>query len=280
MNDRRRLLLIAAATTLASLGVGAYAVSRLRTDARRQAWQDARKDAYQKLQAQFPAPETDGMIARDGLAAFLRFWDAQMLLRLQRAPYTLDGQQRDILHSGSVLNPPASAGDIGALQDRLGVRLPPSMRALLALSNGIKATSDYANEKFDFLRCAQIDWLNHIDQGLIDIWNKEGFDATDAEYSVYGPKQDSVKIRARYMKHSIAISPVVDGGVYLLNPQITFADGEMEVWDFSVKLPGANRYQSLYPLLEIHCSNQCTELDGQHVDYLLKQQLGPIPPRT
>jgi hypothetical protein len=90
---------------------------------------------------------------------------------------------------------------------------------------------------------------------------------TDREYFKYGKGQDPVVMRAEYMPELICLTPVVDGGALLLNPAVRFPNGEMEAWDFSVKHPGAIRYESLGQLLESQCESDCWLLDEWSVTY-------------
>ena len=74
-------------------------------------------------------------------------------------------------------------------------------------------------------------------------------DATDDEYFVYGPEQNPIHIRGKYMKSCLKISSDQDGHVFLLNPEIVTDDDEWEAWAFDAKLPGAYRYKTFEDLM-------------------------------
>jgi hypothetical protein len=131
----------------------------------------------------------------------------------------------------------------------------------LQQANGVSAVIDYGSESLEFFPTRQIAWLQDLDRQLVQIWTQQPIHVTDAEYNRYGAEQDVIKIRSEYLKRIVAIGPVVDSGVFLINPNVVFSDGEMEAWDFSVKYPGAKRYRSLHGLLEEHVRDQCWNLD-------------------
>jgi hypothetical protein len=195
------------------------------------------------------------------MAAFLSFWNDNILTRLRSAQIRPDRVQAEILSSGTIFLPPAPPSAVAALEARLGERLPPSVRAFYTSTNGAKGIIDYANEDFDILPVEKIEWLHVVDRQLVDIWTKERNNPSDAVYYQYGKGQDPIAIRTDYLKRAIALSQVVDGGVYLLIPQAALSNGEIEAWDFSVKYPGAKRYRSFSGLLEAHCSGACWNLD-------------------
>ena len=75
------------------------------------------------------------------------------------------------------------------------------------------------------------------------------FEADDAAYFVYGPQQDPVQMRPRYLRDALAVSEGIEAAVYLLNPKVRTTDGEWEAWFFGNELPGANRYPSFQALM-------------------------------
>ncbi|MDE2421720.1 MAG: SMI1/KNR4 family protein [Gammaproteobacteria bacterium] len=208
--------------------------------------------------------KTEGMIAEFGLPHFIEYWNREVLSRIRHASYPLDKIQQNVLKRDSIFLPPASADEIAALQKRIGIPLPPSLIAFLSITNGVMSIVDYSGIDVDLYPTAQIGWLNEQDPNLVNDWTgamKDVSEVSNSEYFQYGPTQDPVKIRDEYLKHIIALGPVVDSGVFLINPQIIFPNGEWEAWDFSVKYPGAKRYKSLNELLEAFCSSSCENLD-------------------
>jgi hypothetical protein len=258
-SPKRRAALIALGLTGAAAVTWGVAdlVGKRNERERRRAKQAERANLVQSIQR----VDTEGMIGRLGLAGFLAFWNDNVLARLRSAKFPLDRVQAEILESGTIFLPPATQSALAALEAKLGERLPPSFHAFYSLSNGAKGIIEYAQADADLLPVEKIDWLHVMDRQLVDIWTKERLHPADGVYFQYGKGQDTVQIRTDYMKRAIAFSPVVDGGVYLLVPQVAQPDGEIEVWDFSVKHPGAIRYRSLNGLLEAHCSGACWNLE-------------------
>lgn len=256
MNRRRLSALLALG---AATGVVGYALwpgfqRRRAVEAWRQAYRE-RLATVQRLSAR-------GKVAQLGMEAFLRFWSDAVVARLRGARFPLDALQSRLVREGSILLPPADATEIDAWTARFGMPLPASLRALYAVSDGVMASVDYAKEMRVLWPAARLRWLHEEDTQLVQIWQRDaGADASDAEYHVYGERQDTVKMRPSYMSRMVCLSPVVDGGALLLNPAIRFPDGEFEAWDFSVKHPGARRYRSLADMLEVRCEEDCWAID-------------------
>lgn len=80
----------------------------------------------------------------------------------------------------SVLRPPAAEDEIAAAEDRLGVRLPPSYREFLLVSDGAYADvwgpvlADWHRPgptgAFGFLPVRETGWLRDTDPAIADIW--------------------------------------------------------------------------------------------------------------
>jgi hypothetical protein len=101
-----------------------------------------------------------------------------------------------------------------------------------------------------FWPTSEVRWLHERDPELVKLWTQHPNSVGDADYRIYGEKQDPVHARREYLRRIIAISPIYESGGYLLNPNIRFESGELEAWDFSVKYPGAFRYRSFAELAE------------------------------
>jgi cell wall assembly regulator SMI1 len=69
-------------------------------------------------------------LAGGELEALVRRWD-ELLVAEKRW-----GEYWPVTETGTVLRAGASEAEIAALEARLGVQLPPSYRAFLAISNG------------------------------------------------------------------------------------------------------------------------------------------------
>jgi hypothetical protein len=223
---------------------------------------EARRKAYQERVASIERLSARGKVAQAGMDGFLRFWSDAVVARQRPARFTLDALQSRRVREGSLLLPPADAAQIEAWAPRFGLELPPSLRALYAVSDGMRASVEYGKDDRALMPAARLRWLHEEDAQLVQIWQRSaGGDASDADYHVYGERQDVARMRPSYMSRMVCLGPVVDGGVLLLNPAIRFADGEFEAWDFSVKYPGARRYRSLAELLEARCESDCWTID-------------------
>jgi hypothetical protein len=61
--------------------------------------------------------------------------------------------------------------------------------------------------------------------------------------------------RSEYVPHMLQISAWGDLRLLLLNPRVTFSDGEWEAWDFATFYPGAVRYRSFWEMM-VGCFQQ------------------------
>jgi hypothetical protein len=149
----------------------------------------------------------------------------------------------------------ASEAEIEAAEERLGTRLPPSYRAFLAASNGWRNVGGFIDRLWSSV---DVDWFRARNRDWIDAYAGpmgEGDDLPDAAYFVYGPAQDPVRFRPRYLRTALEISDTGDSAILLLNPEVVTADGEWEAWFFANWLPGANRYRSFRELMEAERRN-------------------------
>ena len=252
----RRRFLAALLGGAAALGGLAYFNWSRRTAEKRELAKE-RRAAIESI----PRLKTAGLIQQLGMNGFLDYWNHEILSRLKRARFPLDALQTEIVQRGSIFRPAATADMLETLHRRVGTEIPPTLASLLRISNGVSGIIDYAGAKFDFSPAPEIAWLHEQDPQLVEIWTRHASHPPDCEYFQYGAAQDVITIRTEYLKKMIAVSPVVDGDVYLLNPAVRFETGELPAWDFSVKYPGAKRYQSLATLIEEHCSGSCWSLD-------------------
>jgi hypothetical protein len=144
----------------------------------------------------------------------------------------------------------AADEQIRLVEERLGVKLPPSVVAFYQFSNGWRCAGYCEPMVFpmEILPIEKMDWFKNEYQEWIDAYSGLGLVA-DKDYFVYGQQQDSVKFRWEYLKTALIITSETQGGVYLLNPSIQFDNGEWEAWQFTNWMPGAIRYQSFWHLL-------------------------------
>jgi hypothetical protein len=144
----------------------------------------------------------------------------------------------------------ASELEIQQSEARLGIRLPPSYRAFLCVSNGWRHASHFI---YDLLPDSEIRWFRERNQDWIDAF-VEGLrglpDLSDEDHLVYGDRQDPCLFRVEYLQSALEISERGDSAIYLLNPKVITPEGEWEAWFFANWKAGASRYQSFGELLE------------------------------
>lgn len=149
----------------------------------------------------------------------------------------------------------ASPQELGQLETRLGVTLPPSYRAFLAVSNGFRQPGNFVPRIFS---TAEADWLKNVEDNGIQEWIQReqaaGRDVQvpDEKYFVYGPLQLPETMRSEYLWQALQVSEIETGGtaVYLLNSAVRFPDGEWEAWVWAHWLPGAWRFRSFWDLMQ------------------------------
>jgi hypothetical protein len=264
MNKRRWLILAA----LASVGAGVAVV--LSPTARRKAAYAERAEAYRRAVAGIEKLSAKGKVRELGIAGFISFWNAEVMRRLRRARNPLIPPQQALLTAGTLLRDPATPAQIDALQTRLGVPLPDSVREFYLASNGLRSLWGGGDMPDDFLPVAGVNWLRERDPELIRIWQATAYNTTPERYADYGPNQDPVHIRTEYLDKMICVTPILDGGGIFLNSALRFPSGELEVWDFSVKNPGAYRLRSFGEMLEKVCERDCFALDVESATFDLR----------
>ncbi|GAA3442393.1 SMI1/KNR4 family protein [Planomonospora venezuelensis] len=143
--------------------------------------------------------------------------------------------------------PGAAEAEIVRHEERLGMRLPPSYREFLEVSDGWDETGAAAGP---LLPVGGTGWLRELDPDLADTWSSsyEGLRIPDEDYFVYGQGQDTAALRTEYLRDTLRIGEY-DDGTYLLNPHVTTPDGEWEAWYLAAWLPGAVRFRSFWDLM-------------------------------
>ena len=139
---------------------------------------------------------------------------------------------------------PAAEGDIAALEQMLGLILPPSYRAFLLTSNGWRRTTPFIER----IRPAQeVNLFSIENEHWVDAYSQDDMPTTDTEYYCYD-ENGAPGSRTKHMQSLIQVSDV-DDGVYLLNPDAVTPDGEWEAWFFANWVPGAVRFPSFAHLM-------------------------------
>lgn len=186
---------------------------------------------------------------------FLRTWSRDFLERLEDQEFA--SFSSEVIEARWLGYLPATDAEIEQAQTRLKIKLPPSYRNFLTVSNGWRNLDDLICRLFS---TQEIEWLATRNQELIDAWmtgaviGGEIFISDDA-YFVYGDEQDTCLLRDEYLQTALEIGGNPQEQLILLNPQVIFEDGEWEAWLFAHWFPGAQRYRSFRELmLHMHSS--------------------------
>ncbi|WP_414548051.1 SMI1/KNR4 family protein [Anabaena sp. CCY 0017] len=157
----------------------------------------------------------------------------------------------ELRKSGWLGYPGATEQQIISAESRLGIKLPPSYREFLKISNGWR-NSDWTEMKL--WSTDELEQFSTRNQDWIDAWvpyTDERPTVPDHVYFAYGEEQDCINLRREYLQNALEISSDSDDGdILLLIPDVVFDDEELEAWHFGDKLPGANRYPSFYELMQ------------------------------
>jgi hypothetical protein len=164
--------------------------------------------------------------------------------------YSLDLPD-EVVASGWLGFPGADEAHIAAVEERLGLKFPPSYRSFLKTSNGFRHAGVPDVWPVDQVRRSEAIWPDAD-------WSQED-DAPAELYFVYGPEQDPVNVRYSYLPGCLVITGEYQGDMYLLNPEVHFGD-EWEAWVLSPRAPGAYRYQSFWDLMLEEYKSQASKL--------------------
>ena len=157
----------------------------------------------------------------------------------------------EVVASGWLGFPGADEALIAAVEERLGLRFPPSYRSFLKTSNGFRRAGVPDVWPVDQVRRGEAVWPDAD-------WSQED-DVPDELYFVYGAEQDPVNVRYSYLPGCLVITREYQGDMYLLNPEVHFGD-EWEAWVLSSRAPGAYRYQSFWDLMLEEYKSQASRL--------------------
>ncbi|MGA9671580.1 MAG: HEAT repeat domain-containing protein [Terracidiphilus sp.] len=140
--------------------------------------------------------------------------------------------------------PGATEAEIITVEQRIGVRLPPSYRTFLAETNGFDHISPFIYRLYG---AAEIDWFRARNQDWIDAY-QIGADISPEEH--LANPDDCVRFRTTYLSSCLQISGEGDSAVVLLNPEVINDEDEWETWFFANWNPGAVRYSSFRAYVE------------------------------
>jgi SMI1 / KNR4 family (SUKH-1) len=146
--------------------------------------------------------------------------------------------------------PPATEGEITKAERHLGVKLPPSYRSFLAISNGWRPFSHFVER---LLPVVEVEPYRTVDPEALAMIRQYYLDndLPDKDYLDYATPEHMVALRTRYYPDCLLVGKSwgVEDDMILLNPHITFPDGEWEAIFFANWIPGNQRYRSFYDLV-------------------------------
>ena len=139
----------------------------------------------------------------------------------------------------------ATEEQVAKVEAKLKVKLPPSYRAFLLASNGMKNASRAVPvlkpvEKVKWFGREHRDWVQAYTAPM------QGIDLplpAEADYFNYGGEHSGA-FDTSHLALTLCVSEVGDSAVLLLNPMVVWPDGEWEAWFFANWVPGAIRYRS------------------------------------
>jgi hypothetical protein len=164
----------------------------------------------------------------------------------------------EALSSGWCGSPPASASEILLVEERLGVKLPPSYRSFLSISNGWRPFNSFIERLVRVQEIERFSSADPQDLAMIQKYYRED-DISDEAYRDYKTPKHNVALRHRYYPDSLIIGKKWDGGggeLLLINPHIVSPDGEWETIFFANWIPGNERYPSFRNFVEEAVNNE------------------------
>jgi hypothetical protein len=136
------------------------------------------------------------------------------------------------LPNGWAGRPPATEEQLAALEDKLEVRLPPSFREFLQVSNGWGYTINFVEA---IRGTADLGWLRDLDPLWVEIYDDLDDDGED---------------EAAILRRALLISTDADGGCLFLDPGDVNEDGEWAAYElFSWRAMGPERHDSFSALM-------------------------------
>lgn len=131
---------------------------------------------------------------------------------------------------------PASAAAVGAAEQRLGRRLPPSLRTFYLVSNGWRATGFFIE---DVVPVEQIGWLKDRDPHLYQMACENEAHARPFKRDPDGSRhREFIVEQGTRVKRSLVISTRGDAAVWLLDPGERPHDAEWPAGRWASWSPG------------------------------------------
>jgi hypothetical protein len=186
---------------------------------------------------------------------FLEKWSSEIIASRQFASFLKycaefypGSYTQEVLESGWLGYEGATVEQIAQAEARLGIKLPPSYREFLKVTNGWRIMIRFIPRMWS---TEEVEWLSKTDRELAEGWLSY-VPASDEEYFVYGKEQKEFSLKGEYFLTALDISDKELAGTarYLLNPKVVFENGEWEAWFYAHWLPGARRYRSFWEMMQ------------------------------
>lgn len=149
---------------------------------------------------------------------------------------------------------PASESEILRAEARLGLKLPPSYRSFLSVSNGWSPFNSFVTR---LLPVQEIDRYRILDpngfasfERARELYPDDAYSVSDEVYLDYETPAHNVAVRNQYYADSLLVSERLETELVLLNPFVISASGEWETIFSAHWIPGNERFRSFRDYVE------------------------------
>jgi hypothetical protein len=164
---------------------------------------------------------------REPWPAFLKQWSKEWIAA--HDPKTHRPLDETVVRTGWLGFDPAGPAEIGSVENRLGMRLPPSLRDFLLVTNGWRNAGNFV---YRLGGTAEIGRLRDMDSHWIDAYGR------------FSEEEDAL------LRRSVQLSLEGDACVLFLDPEDVDDDGEWAAYFLSSwSGTGPRRFGSFYELM-------------------------------
>ncbi|WP_322500057.1 SMI1/KNR4 family protein [Kangiella aquimarina] len=180
---------------------------------------------------------------------FLYCWQKQTFSKLSTQEELYTEYEKEVFSSQKQMFEPASEEDINQLEQTLGVSLPVSYTDFLSATDGWIQLQLDAEDGL-LLDSTNVGYLRDKYPEWYDLWAKQQPGEFTKKYVNDYNEQDPATFPPEFLKDAIAISELVDSGLYLLVPNAKEVGDGWEAWFMSSELPGAARFPNFEYLMK------------------------------
>ena len=158
---------------------------------------------------------------------------------------------QEALSTGWCGLPGASENEILDSERRLGIRLPPSYRSFLLISNGWRPFSSFVECLLPVKEIERFRKADPEDLTMLQECYQED-EISNEDYLDYETPKHIEALRHRYYPECLLIGKGWDGGggeLILLNPQVVSPENEWETIFFANWIPGNRRFRSFHAFI-------------------------------